>query len=940
MKNQKGRTPRKGNKPSNSKPKDTVGVYCRIKPLSAEDEECCVEVISETTVQVHPPDGSKAFRNGEYKEMQYTFKKVFGSPVVQKEVFDVTAKLLVEDLLQGKNGLLFTYGVTGGGKTYTMTGAPGNAGLLPRCLDMIFNSISHLQAKKYVFKPDDKNGMDIQGEVDALLERQKKEILPSFLPKTPSKSKADSDFSGITVDEPCKVDSIDEESSYSVFVSYVEIYNNYIYDLLDDTTDPIKPKPPQAKFLREDCNHNMYVAGCIEVEVKSMEDAIEVFWRGQKRRRVANTQLNRESSRSHSTFLVRLAQVPLDSDGDTLLQDKTFITVSQLALVDLAGSERTTRTKAEGSRLREAGSINTSLMTLRTCIEILRDNQLLGMNKMVPYREAKLTHLFKNYFDGEGTVKMIICVDPKTDDYEETLHVMRFAELTQEVEVTRPMDKPIVGLTPGRRGRHNALREELSRRLEERGGPVQAFCGGELDMKVHEFPPFPSLELTDANDTVTLARLIDYLEERQRLRQLAQDELSRAQGGFRAKLLELDHGTHEQQATVQQQRQRLVEQERLVTSQKAELCRLENKNKTLECKLEVLQKTNALHEDGKRLLQQKLDDATMELQRQRSERQRLDHRLQGAVTDTGHKWERECDRRVAAKQMEMQNKLWVKDEKLKQLKAIVTENKATERTPRSRDHHRKRVASPPAVPSGTQEWGALPTLSRRSNSCDSISVASCVTQWEQRVEQNCTPPAQSVARSTLRSGWTPRARPRAGLSTEKIPSRGKHTERQQTVPPVPICHRRSQSASTERWADHKPTSSVATGTVLQPLIANAITMSMPTEQALAKCDMYMLTDQQLASDGELETRIIKGEVYKTRGGGQSVQFVDIEKLRQEAPLSTRKRKSDPSAPTDDGSTKSEYTDIETRCSMAIEMKAGSTIGPSIHHHATPKRLKP
>uniref|UniRef100_UPI00358DDFCD kinesin-like protein KIF23 isoform X1 n=1 Tax=Myxine glutinosa TaxID=7769 RepID=UPI00358DDFCD len=911
MKNQKGRTPRKGNKTSNSRPKDTVGVYCRIKPLSAEDQECCVEVINETTVHVHPPDGSKAFRNGEYKEMQYTFKMVFGSHVLQKEVFDITAKLLVEDLLQGKNGLLFTYGVTGGGKTYTMTGSPGNAGLLPRCLDMIFNTTSHLQAKKYVFKPDDKNGMDIQGEVDALLERQQKEILPSCLPtNTPSKSKADIDFSGITVDEQCKADNIDEESSYSVFVSYVEIYNNYIYDLLDDT-DPLKSKPPQAKFLREDCNHNMYVAGCIEVEVKSMEDAIEVFWRGQKRRRVANTQLNRESSRSHSTFLVRLAQAPLDSDGYTLLQDKMFVTVGQLALVDLAGSERTTRTRAEGSRLREAGSINTSLMTLRTCIEILRENQLFGTNKMVPYRETKLTHLFKNYFDGEGTVKMVICVDPKTDDYEETLHVMRFAELTQEVEVTRPMDKPIVGLTPGRRGRRNALREELSRRLEERGGPVQSFCGGELSMTLHEFPPFPSLELTGANDKETLARLVDYLAERQRIRQLAQDEVSRAQGVFRAKLLDLDHGTQEQQVTAQQQRQRLVEHEHLITTQKAELCRLENKNKTLECKVEVLQKTNALHEDGKHLLQQKLDDATMELQRQRSERQRLDQRLHGAVTDTGHKWERECDRRVAAKQMEMQNKLWVKDEKLKQLKAIVTENKEMERAPRRCDNPRKRAPSPPSLP------------------------------WEQRVEQSYASPALNVARSTPHSGWTPRARPRAGLNTEKAPSRGKHTERQQTVQPVPICHRRSQSAGTERWADHKPTSSVATGTVMQPLIGNAITMSMPTEQALAKCDMYMLTDQQLASDGELETRIIKGEVYKTRGGGQSVQFVDIEKLRQEALLSSsRKRKSDPPGTSDDGSAKSEFTDVETRCSVAIEMKAGSTIGPSIHHHATPKRPKP
>uniref|UniRef100_UPI00358FDEAA kinesin-like protein KIF23 n=1 Tax=Myxine glutinosa TaxID=7769 RepID=UPI00358FDEAA len=519
----KGRTPREGNKSSSSRPKDTVGVYCRLKPRSVEDQECCVEMVNKTTVLVHPPHASTTFHN--HKELQYTFKKVFPSHVQQEEVFDVTAKLLVQDLLQGKNGLLFTYGVTGAGKTYTMTGSPGNPGLLPRCLNMVFHTISHCQAMKYVFKPDGKNGMDIQDEVDALLERQK-EMPPSLRPKTPSKSKADSGFSGI---KPCKADNIAEESLYGVFVSYVEIYNNCIYDLLDDT-DPIKSKSAQPKNLKEDCNHNMYVAGCIEVQVTSIEEAIEVFWRGQKQRRVASTKRNRESSRSHGTFLLRLAQAPLDSDCHTLLQDKKmFVTVSQLALVDLAGSERASRTGAEGSRLREAGCINTSLMTLRTCIEILRENQLLGTNKMVRYRETKLTHLLKKYFDGEGTVKMVICVDPKTDVYKETLHVMCFAELMQEVEVTRPMEKPIMGLTPGRRGRRNALREEISRPLEEHGGPVQAFCGVELSMTVHEFPPFPSLELTGANDTVTLTCPFDYMEERQRIRRLAQDEVFRAQ---------------------------------------------------------------------------------------------------------------------------------------------------------------------------------------------------------------------------------------------------------------------------------------------------------------------------------------------------------------------------------------------------------------------------
>ena len=126
---------------------------------------------------------------------------------------------------------------------------------------------------------------------------------------------------------------------------------------------------------------------------------------------------------------------------------KKYLVVSQLSLVDLAGSERTNRTKNTGQRLREAGkvwgmrfcacsetlseifitcnyilgNINNSLMCLRTCLEILRENQQNGSNKIVPYRDSKLTHLFKNYFDGDGQVRMIVCVNPKVEDYDETI---------------------------------------------------------------------------------------------------------------------------------------------------------------------------------------------------------------------------------------------------------------------------------------------------------------------------------------------------------------------------------------------------------------------------------------------------------------------------------------------------------------------------------------
>ncbi|XP_038041086.2 kinesin-like protein KIF23 isoform X6 [Anas platyrhynchos] len=879
MKAARAKTPRRPalKKPPAPGPKDPVGVYCRVRPLSRQDQECCIEVISETTVQIHPPDGYRVFRNGEYRETQYSFKEVFGTLVVQKDVFDVVAKPLVEDLIRGKNGLLFTYGVTGSGKTHTMTGSPGDGGLLPRCLDMIFNSIGPFQAKRFVFKLDDKNGVDVQCEVDALLERQKRDAMP--VPKTPSgnRRQIDPEFADmINVQDHCKVDEVDEDNVYSVFVSYIEIYNNYIYDLLEEAPfEQIKPKwnscntpvrngdfiPPQSKILREDQNHNMYVTGCTEVEVKSTEEAFEVFWRGQKKRRIANTQLNRESSRSHSVFIIKLAQAPLDADGDNVLQEKEQITLSQLSLVDLAGSERTNRTKAEGNRLREAGNINQSLMTLRTCIEVLRENQMYGTNKMVPYRDSKLTHLFKNYFDGEGKVRMIVCVNPKAEDYEESLQVMRFAEMTQEVEVARPVDRPLCGLTPGRRFRNQAFKEELARKLEMRGGPINGETEEQSASEIflQNFPPLPSCELLDPNDDQTLPKLIEVLEKRHKLRQMLSEEFAKNVLAFKTTLQEFDSSVISKENYIQG---KLSEKEKTIAGQKMELERLEKKIKTLEYKIEILEKTATIYEEDKRNLQQELESKSQKLQRQASDKRRLEARLQGMVAETTMKWEKECERRVAAKQLEMQNKLWVKDEKLKQLKAIVTEpkNEKPERPSRERDREKpiQRSVSPSPVPN---------------------------------------------------------------------------------APPVRLRHRRSRSAG-ERWVDHKPPSNLPTDTVMQPHVPHAITVAAASEKALAKCDKYMLTHQELASDGEIETKLIKGDVFKTRGGGQAVQFTEIETLKQESPTG-RKRRSSPSNPDPpEDAADSEWTDVETRCSVAVEMRAGSALGPGYQHHAQPKRRKP
>ncbi|XP_049578266.1 kinesin-like protein KIF23 isoform X1 [Syngnathus scovelli] len=884
----KGKTPRR-QPPKKSGQKDPVGVYCRVRPLGGETEECCIEVISGTTIQLHAPEGFKTNRNGEYKETQYSFKKVFGVLVSQVELFESVAKPLVDDLIHGRNGLLFTYGVTGSGKTFTMTGSQGLGGLLPRSLDMLFNSIGSFQAKRYVFRSDDKNGIEVQNEVDALLERQRREN--ACAPKSASsRQKVDPEIADmIKPAEACKADDVDEDSSYSVFVSYIEIYNNYIYDLLDENQeDTFRPKwngggtplrqntdftAPQSKILREDQNHNMYVAGCMEVEVKSAEEAFQVFWKGQKRRKVANTRLNRESSRSHSVFTIKLAQAPLDADGDSILQNQ--VAVSQLCLVDLAGSERTGRTGAEGTRIREAGNINQSLLTLRTCIEVLRENQMCGTNRMVPYRDSKVTHLFKNYFDGEGKVKMVVCVNPKADDYEETLLVMRFAEMTQEVEVARPLDRPIYGFTPGRRNRNQAFKEELSRKLEERGGPVDTDITSVLNLATHSLPPIPSIEVTDAHDDITLPRLIEALQNRHRIRRAMVEDYNKAASRMTSLLQQLDGNINAKENYMHEQNSKLLEKDKIIQNNTAEIERLEKKAKMLEHKIDILQKTTQIYEDDKRSLQHELETRAQRLQRELSEKRRMEQRMHGAVTDTQHKWEKECERRVNAMQHEMQNKLWVKDEKLKQLKAIVTEGK----TPSHPDPP-PRQTQPKSAPAPPPREERVPMPAKRSASPS---------------------PATSA--------------------------------------PVRPLHRRSRSAGGEKWVDHKPSSSLDLGTVLQPIIPNAIKVSAPNEKVLSKCDRYVLTHQEIASDGEIQTQLIKGDVMKTRGGGQAVQFTDIETLKQHLTnIECRKRKSSEG----DGSHQKggSLADVENRCAVAMEMKAGSTMGPGVEHHCITKRRKP
>ena len=232
----------------NGNSKDPVQVYCRVRPVQYPSDVSCMRILSDTTIAITPPENATNFRNAGQKEIQTIFSRVFGPEVTQREIFNFVALPLVESLISGKNGLLFTYGVTGSGKTYTMTGDQQDAGIMPRCLDVLFNSITNYQAKKFVFKPDKLNGFDVQSETDAMLDRQSELHAGLATPRNGKKRRAatdsDSDSNPIIVRDAdeSQILLVDTDNVYAVFVTYVEIYNNSVYDLLDDDD-------PRAKLV-------------------------------------------------------------------------------------------------------------------------------------------------------------------------------------------------------------------------------------------------------------------------------------------------------------------------------------------------------------------------------------------------------------------------------------------------------------------------------------------------------------------------------------------------------------------------------------------------------------------------------------------------------------------------------------------------------------------
>ncbi|CAH7101722.1 kinesin-like protein KIF20A [Phodopus roborovskii] len=457
---------------------ERVKVYLRIRPfltseLDRQEDQGCVRIENVETLMLQAPKDSFALKSNErgigQATHKFTFSQIFGPEVGQAAFFSLTVKEMVKDVLKGQNWLIYTYGVTNSGKTYTVQGTIKDGGILPRSLALIFNSLQGQLHTTPDLKPllsnevvwlDSKQVRQEELKKLSLLTGGLQEELSTSLKKRVhidsqmgTSTSFDSGIAGLSsTSQFTNSSQLDETSHswaqpdtapvsvpadirFSVWVSFFEIYNELLYDLLES---PSHQHKRQTLRLCEDQNGNPYVKDLNWIHVRDVEEAWKLLKVGRKNQSFANTHLNQNSSRSHSIFSIRILH--LQGEGDIVPK------ISELSLCDLAGSERCKDQKS-GERLKEAGNINTSLHTLGRCIAALRQNQQnRSKQNLIPFRDSKLTRVFQGFFTGRGRSCMIVNVNPCASTYDETLHVAKFSALASQLVHSPPIHLGIPSL--------------------------------------------------------------------------------------------------------------------------------------------------------------------------------------------------------------------------------------------------------------------------------------------------------------------------------------------------------------------------------------------------------------------------------------------------------------------------------------------------------------
>jgi len=792
---------------------DKVSVYCRIRPL--ENDISYARLESDNVVVLTPPEKSKAYRGGG-QETQYTFTKAFGENATQKDVFKDVGLPLVTDLLMGHNSLLFMYGVTGSGKTHTMQGTHRDSGIMARAIDVVFNSIGDNLVMKKVIIPDGFNDFTVQTVEQAMEDRQK-----DMIDERRQRGNLSNKNLSNRVQDESRVEDVDYNGIYAVFVSYVEVYNEKIYDLLDPPPPGIKPSP---KDLRSDAYDWQYVHKSKEIQVQDAREALETFHRGQEQRKKASTALNAQSSRSHSIFNIRLVKAKRSSDGLSVDANAPKY-ISQLSLVDMAGSERTNRTGNTGNLLAEASSINNSLTTLRRCLAKLRENQKTGRNEHIPYRDSQFTKMFSGFFnglDGCGTLRMMVCINPREADFDESLNVMEFAETTKKIQIERvdPKARFLNMNTPGRIRGNEAYRDALRRQNEETPSAATPGLSNSVYKPIYSLgPDMPKLELDLEDNEDILDKVGLWLSKRMATRNnLIENHISESEK-FRT-------GLSENEKEIILLREENCRLKSGSDGEKRRMKDLETRLVNAEAANNSLQRKNVALNEAKSVLERDLDERELQINANHKEQQKSRKKLKTQLSQQ-EAINNELAQRLREEEEQRAKNIFNK-ERLRAVRKIVGED---------RNRLLNKTVSDPDMSTIEREnqFKRKPLSTVKSNN----DVSSTPT------------PRRSVAMANPR-------------------------------------YRRSRSAG-QAWIDHQPKNPVPTNTIMQPNLKKRRSKTKLSEKDLAQGTNYALTTHEQDSDGDVETKVYKGDIIPTATGGAQIVFNDVETLRQKSPEKSPER---------------------------------------------------
>ncbi|KAK9888857.1 hypothetical protein WA026_001078 [Henosepilachna vigintioctopunctata] len=409
------------------KPQEEEGyiqIYLRIKPSKDASQDYIIKDNSLTYKAIEQPTPSISIKEKDLLN-KYCFTKIFGPESKQTEIFNSIVKARVLEFINGRNSSLFTYGASGAGKTFTIVGNAEEPGLIPRALEYLFRTLPQLPDTASVKPMPD-------GQVSRLNQREmetemkvKNNILESF--KGNERAQNIKTYRAMQVrlsnDAPALLEPL-HEVSIGIWVSFIEIYNEEIFDLLQTVPSTGKQK---TKVRIGITNSNVYIKDLTHVNVCNGLEAFLVFQYGIQKLRYAETVSNNHSSRSHSIFSVKIAQA---------LDNGTGVYISTFNFGDLAGVERSKKTKNAGDRLKESNSINMSLMVLGRCFAALRNSQKTpGVKPNIPFRESKLTQLLQRALSGLENLCMVVNINTSKNMIDENLAVLNFSAMTKEIVI-------------------------------------------------------------------------------------------------------------------------------------------------------------------------------------------------------------------------------------------------------------------------------------------------------------------------------------------------------------------------------------------------------------------------------------------------------------------------------------------------------------------------